>query len=210
MANGAVFAIVHNRCEKKYDPKLAGVPRCISADEVKRRGLPIVNEGEGETLTDVKKAKYVASNLTFEKTAVQERLSSLTSRMHVCEIEVDDADALAVLGARLADEKDPMGKPGGENQFRRSLVLSEDFEMGVFQPEGRVGRPCPQITRDRSRIARRAAARARTARDAPRGLGASRPRGRAGRRAGANERASERGLVPRERARAETIMLTSY
>ena len=197
MANGSKFAIVHNRCEKKYDPKLAGVPRYISGDEVKRRGLAIVNEGEGETLTDVKKAKYVASNLTFEKTAVQERLSSLTSGMHVCEIEGDDAHALAVLGARLADEKDPMGQPGGENQFRRSLVLSEDFEMGVFPPEGRVGKPCPRNTRDRSRIARRAAARAWTARDAPRGLGASRPR-RSPRR---SERASERGGARTARAR---------
>ena len=187
MGNGAAFGVLNGSHGKKNDPKQKGVPRYISADEVKRRGLPIVNEGKGKTLNDVKKAKYVVRE--FEGTAVQERLAGGTSGMHVCEIEGDDAHALGVLGARLADEKDPMGHPGGENQFRRSLVLSEDFEMGVFPPEGRVGRPCPRNTRDRSRIARRAAARARTARDAPRGLGASRPR-RSPRR---GERASERG-----------------
>ena len=207
MANGSKFAIVHNRCEKKYDPKLAGVPREMSYDEVKRRGLPIVNEGEGETLTDVKKAKYVASNLTFEKTAVQERLSSLTSGMHVCEIEGDDAHALGVLGARLADEKDPMGHPGGENQFRRSLVLSEDFPLGVFPPEGRARRPGPEHARSLAHRSSRGRARSD---GAGRSSGARRL---AAAPVAAPGRTSERARGASFRANAiarRQIMLTSY
>ena len=205
MANGAAFAIVHNRCEKKYDPKLAGVPREMSYDEVKRRGLPIVYEGKGKTLNEVKKAKYVVRE--FEKTAVQERLSSLTSGMHVCEIEGDDAHALGVLGARLADEKDLMGHPGGDNQFRRSLVLSEDFPLGVFPPEGRARRPGPEHARSLAHRSSRGRARSD---GAGRSSGARRL---AAAPVAAPERTSERARGASFRANAiarRQIMLTSY
>ena len=207
MGNGAAFGVLNGSHGKKNDPKQKGVPRYISADEVKRRGLPIVNEGEGETLTDVKKAKYVASNLKFEKTAVQERLAGCKSRMHVCEIEGDDAHALGVLGARLADEKDPMGHPGGENQNRKSILLSEDFPLGVFQPEGRARRPGPEHARSLAH---------RSSRGRARSDGAGRPSGPrrlAAAPVAAPERTSERARGGSYRASARDarrIMLTSY
>ena len=205
MGNGAAFGVLNGSHGKKNDPKQKGVPRYISADEVKRRGLPIVNEGKGKTLNDVKKAKYVVRE--FEGTAVQERLAGGTSGMHVCEIEGDDAHALGVLGARLADEKDPMGHPGGENQFRRSLVLSEDFPLGVFPPEGRARRPGPEHARSLAHRSSRGRARSD---GAGRSSGARRL---AAAPVAAPGRTSERARGASFRANAiarRQIMLTSY
>ena len=42
MGNGAAFGVLNGSHGKKNDPKQKGVPRYVSADEVKRRGLPIV------------------------------------------------------------------------------------------------------------------------------------------------------------------------